>query len=107
MPAVEVQTVHDEQVAGENIMILDVRTKEEYDKGHIHGSVHLPVDDVEEMAEAILTDKNATIYTQCKSGVRSARAAETLLRKGYRNVKNMKGGILAWQGAGYPIEVWK
>lgn len=107
IPTIEARTVHDELVAGENITILDVRTKEEYDEGHIHGSVHLPVDDLEEMAETVLTDKNATVYTQCKSGVRSARAAETLLQKGYRNAKNMKGGILAWEGAGYPIETRK
>jgi phage shock protein E len=77
------------------IVLLDVRTKEEYDTGHIKGSILIPVDNVKEEAERKLKDKNAPIFVYCRSGSRSISAASILANLGYKNVYNL-GGINNW-----------
>jgi phage shock protein E len=77
------------------IILLDVRTKEEYDSGHVKDSVLIPVDILEEEAETKLNDKEAPIFVYCKSGNRSTTAAKILVEQGYKNVYNL-GGINKW-----------
>ena len=76
-------------------VILDTRTQEEYDEGHIPGAIVIPYDAVKEKAEGILTDKNQLILVYCRSGRRSKIAAEDLVALGYTNIKEF-GGILDW-----------
>jgi phage shock protein E len=83
------------------IILLDVRTKEEYLTGHIKGSMLLPVDILKEEAEKNLKDREVTIFVYCRSGNRSATAAKILANLGYKNVYDM-GGIIDW-----PYEVEK
>ena len=83
------------------IVLLDVRTKEEYDTGHIKGSILIPVDNLKEEAESKLKEKNAPIFVYCRSGNRSTTAANILVNLGYKNVYNL-GGINKW-----PYEVVK
>jgi rhodanese-related sulfurtransferase len=85
----------------EGIVLLDVRTKEEYDAGHLKDSVLIPVDVLENEAENSLKDKSAAIFVYCRSGKRSATAANILVELGYTNVYNL-GGIRDW-----PYEVVK
>lgn len=85
----------------EEIIILDVRTPEEYQEGHIEDAVLIPVDILEEVAEDKLTDKDTAIFVYCRSGRRSVNAANILVNLGYRNVYNL-GGIVDW-----PYEVVK
>ena len=77
-------------------VILDVRTKEEYDEVHIPGATLLPVDAVSEQAEEILPDKDQLILVYCRSGNRSKRAAKQLAKLGYTKVKEF-GGINTWK----------
>ena len=79
----------------EGYVILDTRTQEEYDEGHIPGAIVLPYDEVLEKAEGILTDKNQLILVYCRSGRRSKLAAEDLVKLGYTNIKEF-GGIIDW-----------
>ncbi|MBQ6797559.1 MAG: rhodanese-like domain-containing protein [Clostridia bacterium] len=81
-------------------IILDVRTPEEYNEGHIPGAVLIPDYDIKTKAEQILTDKNALILVYCRSGRRSKNAARELAALGYTNVKEF-GGIIDWP---YDIE---
>ena len=76
-------------------IILDTRTQEEYDSGHIPGAILIPYDEVMEKAEGILTDKDQLILVYCRSGRRSKLAANDLVSLGYTNVKEF-GGILDW-----------
>jgi rhodanese-related sulfurtransferase len=85
----------------EETIVLDVRTKQEYDQGHIEGSVLLPVDEISAKAEEVLKDKEAKILVYCRSGNRSATAAKTLIEMGYENVLDF-GGIIDW-----PYEIVK
>lgn len=68
---------------GSPVTLLDVRTRQEYDGGHIPGALLLPYDEVEQQAAALLPDKSREIVVYCRSGRRSAIAAETLGRLGY------------------------
>lgn len=78
------------------IIILDVRTEEEYKEGHIKGAILIPNNQILENAEEELLDKEATILVYCRSGRRSAQAAADLASLGYTNVYDF-GGIIDWK----------
>ena len=79
----------------EGYIILDVRTQEEYDQGHIPGAIQISHEEIAEKAEDVLTDKNQLILVYCRSGRRSKIAAEALVELGYTNIKEF-GGIIDW-----------
>ena len=79
----------------EGYIILDVRTQEEYDQGHIPGAIVISHEEIAEKAEKMLTDKDQLILVYCRSGRRSKIAAETLVELGYTNIKEF-GGIIDW-----------
>ena len=79
----------------EGYIILDVRTQEEYDQGHIPGAIVLSHEEIKEKAEDVLTDKDQLILVYCRSGRRSKIAAEALAELGYTNIKEF-GGIIDW-----------
>ena len=79
----------------EGYIILDVRTQEEYDGGHIPGAILIPNTEIEARAEEELPDKNQLILVYCRSGRRSKLAAEALVALGYTNIKEF-GGIIDW-----------
>ena len=85
----------------EGYIILDVRTQEEYDEGHIPGAIVISHEEITEKAEEMLTDKDQLILVYCRSGRRSKIAAEALADLGYTNIKEF-GGIIDW-----PYEVEK
>ena len=92
-----------ELIADTNVVVLDVRTAAEFAEGHIQGAILIDQgqSDFVVKAQAILSiDKKIAIY--CRSGRRSANAAGRLANVGYKCV-NLKGGILAWQGANMPV----
>ena len=80
--------------AGTTPFVLDVREPNEYQINRIPGSVLIPLGDLPKRVGEL--DPNAEIVTQCKSGVRSGKAAAFLRQQGFTNVKNLTGGILAW-----------
>ncbi len=86
-----------------SVIVLDVRTSEEYNEGHIPGAVLIADYEILETAEKILKDKNQTILVYCRSGNRSRKAANNLLYLGYQNVYDF-GGIIDWP---YEIEKGK
>ena len=79
---------------GEDVFVLDVREPHEYEINRIPGSTLIPLGDLAERYGEL--DPNREIVSQCKSGVRSARAAAFLRERGFSNVRNLKGGVLAW-----------
>ena len=81
---------------GEKLIIVDVRTKEEYDSGHIPRSLLIPYDEMEATAASLLPDKNASIIVYCRSGRRSEIAAKSLVKLGYTNVADL-GAISDWK----------
>lgn len=95
----------DELIKSGKYTVIDVRTKEEYDAGHIKGALNFDYysDDFEEKIESQLKDKNKPYILYCRSGMRSLYSAQILEDLGYTDVTNMKGGFLAWQSAGKPV----
>ena len=73
--------------------IIDARTQEEFDAGHIEGSIMIPEYEIEEKAESLLPDKDQLILVYCRSGRRSKIASAALVELGYTNVKEF-GGII-------------
>ena len=96
--AQEAKKIMDER---EGYIILDTRTREEYDEGHIPGAILIPHDQIREQAESVLTDKDQHILVYCRSGRRSKLASEDLVELGYTNIMEF-GGIIDW-----PYEVEK
>ena len=84
-----------EMMVSQEVVVVDVRTREEYDGGHIENAVLVPNERIgSEMPEA-LPDKEATLLIYCRSGRRSKQAAEKLLKLGYQNVYDF-GGVIDW-----------
>lgn len=79
----------------EGIILVDVRTSEEFSEGHIPGAILLPVDEIVANAETIIPDKEATYFIYCRSGNRSATAASQLVDMGYQKIYDL-GGINDW-----------
>ena len=79
---------------GETVQIIDVREPQEYQINRIPGSVLIPLGDLPK--RYVELDPNANIVTQCKSGMRSAKAQDFLRSKGFTKVRNLTGGILGW-----------
>ena len=77
-------------------IIIDARTQEEYDEGHIPGAILIPEYEIADRAEKELPDKDQLILVYCRSGRRSKIAAEELVKLGYTNVKEF-GGIIDWK----------
>ncbi|SRR6266566_9304339 len=83
-------------------LIADVRDKDEWDEGHIPGAIHMSRGTIELDIEEKVPDLNQTIITHCGGGGRSALAAESLQKMGYKNVHSIAGGFKAWKAAGLP-----
>ena len=92
-----------ELIADTNVVVLDVRSAAEFAEGHIQRAILIDQgqsDFVEKAKATLPTDKKIAVY--CRSGRRSANAAGRLADVGYKCV-NLKGGIIAWQGANMPV----
>ena len=83
-------------------LLIDVRDPDEWAEGHIPGARNFSRGTLELEIEEAAPDLSAPIITHCGGGGRSALAAESLQRMGYRNVKSMAGGFKAWKAAGLP-----
>jgi len=101
-----VQSAYQHWQQGKNasipFMFLDVRTPEEYAKGHVKGAVLIPVQTLSEHLAEIPKDKQ--VYVYCHSGGRSARAAKMLASHGFHHIENVMGGMEAWKKSLYPVE---
>lgn len=89
--------------AGKKFILLDVRSKEEFDAGHLPNAVHISRGLLEFKIGRIIPDKNANIILYCRTGARSAMTTLVLNEMGYVNAKNMEGAFKAWGTAGFPV----
>ena len=93
VPEITVEELKQKLDAHEDVFILDVREPHEYQICHLNGYL-LPLGDLPKRAHEL--DSSREIVAHCRSGVRSAKAVDFLRSAGFRKVKNLKGGILAW-----------
>ena len=80
--------------------LIDVRTKAEFDEGHLNNAILIPVNEIADKIHTVTTNKNTPIYLYCRTGNRSQRAKETLERLGYTHVHNI-GGYADLKKAGF------
>ncbi|HEU5229831.1 MAG TPA: molybdopterin-synthase adenylyltransferase MoeB [Ktedonobacteraceae bacterium] len=85
----------------QDIVLVDVREKHEWNEGHIPGAIHVPRGFLELQIEEAVPDKSKTVVLYCAGGVRSLIAGSTLQQMGYDNVISMSGGFGQWKGNGY------
>lgn len=85
---------------GKKPYIIDVRQSGEFKEGHIAGSHLIPLDKLSQQMSKLPKDRE--ILCVCRSGARSGMAARQLVNAGY-NASNMRGGMLSWQSAGFPV----
>ncbi len=90
--------------AGENVFVLDVREPDEFKAGHIDGAVNSPIRSLAQNLDKLPKDKGAPIAVVCKSGIRAAYGTMTLKLSGYTNVKDVAGGMMAWEKDGLPTK---
>ena len=92
---ISAEEAYEMMVSQEVVVVVDVRTREEYESGHIENVVLVPNESIgSEMPEA-LPDKEATLLVYCRSGRRSKDAAQKLLKLGYQSVYDF-GGVIDW-----------
>ena len=107
LPMAEVPQVPPRQLAdriekGPPVRVLDVRSDEEWESGHIQGAHHVMLGELPDRIDEV--ERDGVIATICGSGYRSTVAASILLRHGFVDVLNVPGGMTAWKVAGLPVE---
>ncbi len=107
MARVTVDELYQKLEAGENLMVLDLRSHAELaqDASLIQGALHMSMDDVEQRYHEIPRDRDIVLYCSCPNEVSSARVALRLQRKGFSRVRPLQGGIDAWRKRNYPTDL--
>ena len=105
-PMMDVENLKQKMDQVEDVLLLDVRTAEDYigEQGHVNGSVLIPVEELEKRLSEIENFQEKTVMTICRTDRRSAKAAQVLTKHGFADVHVIRNGMTAWNEAGYPIE---
>lgn len=90
----------DKMRASKTNVVLDVRTKKEYDAGHIPGAVLIDFNSPDFAKNVAALDKDKTYLVHCAAGGRSAKASAKMISLNFKNVYNLEGGYRAWEKAG-------
>ena len=85
------------------VVVLDVRTRGEFNEGHIANAINIDVEADTFLNEISQLDKTKVYAVYCRSGRRSADAVSKMSNEGFMNLVNLKAGILDWQSAGHPV----
>ena len=102
LPQVSIQELHDDLQNGSHFQILDVRSPEEWNAGHVPHAQHQFVADMRQRITGLNKDK--PIATYCASGYRANIAASLMQSRGFKHVHNVPGSWSAWTAAGFPVE---
>jgi len=91
------------QNKSDSIQLVDVRTPEEYENGHIKNAININYYNSDFSSKINKLDKNKPIYVYCKSGYRSGKSAIILKNLGFKTIYDLKGGILNWDDKKLPL----
>jgi rhodanese-related sulfurtransferase len=86
-----------------NAVVIDVRSAEEFGKGHLPQARHLQFDELKSKVGQVAKNKNTPVLLVCQTGAHSAKAQSVLKEAGYAEVFTLQGGVNAWQQAGMPV----
>ncbi len=105
MQTIQTNELYEKMKKEPELLLIDVRTPEEFRAGHARGAVNIPLDTLEPKAVAErCADRSGFVYIICQSGGRSTKACERMIKAGYANIVNVEGGTTAWEKAGLPVE---
>jgi rhodanese-related sulfurtransferase len=85
------------------VVILDVRTKEEFEEGHIANAININVESDTFLSQIAKLDKSKTYAVYCRSGRRSADAVAKMSNEEFISLANLNGGVIDWANAGLPL----
>ena len=85
------------------LVVLDVRTPEEFAAGHIDGAVMIDFQSPTFAADVAELDEEAPVFVYCRSGNRSAQAVAAMVGLGFTDITELDGGVIAWEAAGLPL----
>jgi rhodanese-related sulfurtransferase len=92
------------RLVNDDAVVVDVRSPERFQTGHIGGARNIPLERLADDAEKRVGAKDRPILTYCDNGLTGARAAALLGKLSYSSVSNLRGGLEAWRREGYPLE---
>ncbi len=84
-------------------LVIDLRSKELYDAGHIVDARHVPAAELESQADSLKKWRDRNVITYCDSGAAGANAARSLVKLGFTKVFNLQGGLTAWVKDNLPL----
>jgi molybdopterin/thiamine biosynthesis adenylyltransferase/proteasome lid subunit RPN8/RPN11 len=105
IPEVLARDVQQARDKGEDVVLVDVRTQEEWDQGHAPGAIHLDRGFLEIKAEEEIPDKSKRVVLYCAGGTRSLFAAKALKTLGYQRAESLIKGFSGWKEAGLPFDI--
>jgi rhodanese-related sulfurtransferase len=88
----------------EDAVVLDVRSMKEFKDGHIVNSINIPLNGLGNNLKQMEKHRDKPVVTVCRSGSRSGSACSVLRKHGFENVKNLRGGMMAWENANLPVK---
>lgn len=105
-PMMEIPGLKEKLDAGEELLVLDVRTTEDFvgEQGHIAGATNIPLEELESRLEEVMDYEERAVAIVCRTDRKSEKAARILAQNGFSDVHVAKGGMTEWIANGYPIE---
>jgi len=91
------------RLLNQGAVLVDVRTRAEFDGGHIIDARHVPQEEIAGAGESLKKFKDKVVITCCESGMRSGAAARVLQAQGFTKVVNLRGGLQAWRADSLPL----
>ena len=89
----DIDIVEMEKKISQGAILIDVRSPQEYNEGHINGAILIPSYEIKKRINNIITDKNQPIIVYCSTGARSKKTQKELNKNGYTNVYNLRGEL--------------
>lgn len=88
----------------DDALVLDVRSMAEFKDGHIVNAINIPLNGLGNNLKQLEKHRGKPIVAVCRSGSRSGSACKLLSKQGFEHVKNLRGGMLAWESANLPVK---
>jgi phage shock protein E len=87
-----------------SVVIVDVRTPEEFQQGHVPNAINVPLSEIIENPAILKSSKEKAIVLYCRSGYRASKAAEALQKEGHQNLRHLEGHMQSWSDTGLSVE---
>ena len=91
MKGADLEAIEQDKKKKETVLVVDVRSKDEYDQGHVKWAINMPIDTFEQEVSKLDAYKDKAVITICNSGKKSQEAAEILVKNGFKDVTNAEG----------------